>query len=276
MARRRLGQHFLRDRSVARRIVDASGISVGDVVVEIGPGDGALTHLIVEEAHLVGGSVVLVELDEKYAQRMGDRYREYPDVRVVNADARDVDLEELPEFGGSNRYRVVANLPYYAGTPIVRSFLERERRPASMTVMLQREVARDMCAKAGKMSLLSLAVQIYAEPRSLFSVPPSAFRPPPKVHSTVIELLPRAEPLVSRKDVEDLFKLARSAFLGRRKQLHNSLSNGLQMTTGEVKDMTERAGIDSERRPATLGIEEWLSLLREWRGVRDLVGASSD
>ena len=92
----------------------------------------------------------------------------------------------------------------------------------------------------------------------------------------MIELLPRAEPLVSRKDVEDLFKLARSAFLGRRKQLHNSLSNGLQMTTGEVKEMTERAGIDSERRPATLGIEEWLSLLREWRGVRDLVGASSD
>lgn len=276
MARRRLGQHFLRDRSVARRIVDASGISVGDVVVEIGPGDGALTHLIVEEAHLVGGSVVLVELDEKYAHRMVDRYRGYPDVRVVNADARDVDLEGLPELSGGRRYRVVANLPYYAGTPIVRSFLERERRPASMTVMLQREVARDMCAKAGKMSLLSLAVQIYAEPRSLFTVPPSAFRPPPKVHSTVIELVPRAEPLVSRKDVEDLFKLARSAFLGRRKQLHNSLSNGLQMTTGEIKEMTERAGIDSERRPATLGIEEWLSLLREWRGVRDLVGASSD
>lgn len=276
MARRRLGQHFLRDRSVARRIVDAAGISVGDVVVEIGPGDGALTDLIVEEAHLVGGSVVLVELDEKYAHRMMDRYGHDGDVRVVNADARDVDLEELPEFQGASDYRVVANLPYYAGTPIVRSFLERKRRPASMTVMLQREVARDMCAKPGKMSLLSLAVQIYAEPRSLFTVPPSAFRPPPKVHSTVIQLVPREEPLVDRNDVDGLFKLARSAFLGRRKQLHNSLSNGLQMTTGEIKEMTERAGIDSERRPATLGIEEWLSLLREWREARDLVGVGSD
>ena len=275
MARRRLGQHFLRDRSVARRIVDAAGISVGDVVVEIGPGDGALTDLLVEEAHLVGGSVVLVELDEKYAGIMADRYRRNPDVRVVNTDARDVEFGDMPEFEGGNAYRVVANLPYYAGTPIVRSFLERERRPASMTVMLQREVARDMCAKPGKMSLLSLAVQIYAEPRSLFTVPPSAFRPPPKVHSTVIELIPFDEPLVPDADVPDLFKLARSAFLGRRKQLHNSLANGLAMSTDEVKEMTSRAGVDSERRPATLGIDEWLALLREWRQVRDVVSAGS-
>ena len=181
-----------------------------------------------------------------------------------------LNLGDMPEFEGGNAYRVVANLPYYAGTPIVRSFLERERRPASMTVMLQREVARDMCAKPGKMSLLSLAVQIYAEPRSLFTVPPSAFRPPPKVHSTVIQLMPFDEPLVSDADVLDLFKLARSAFVGRRKQLHNSLSNGLAMPTDEIKEMTSRAGVDSERRPATLGIDEWLSLLAEWREIQHL------
>lgn len=270
MARRRLGQHFLRDRSVARRIVEAAGISVGDVVVEIGPGDGALTGLLVEEAHRVGGSVVLVELDEKYAQRMVDRYGSDRDVRVILGDARDLDFGELSELRGANGYRVVANLPYYAGTPIVRSFLEREDRPASLTVMLQREVARDMCAKPGKMSLLSLAVQIYAVPRSLFTVPPSAFRPPPKVHSTVIELVPRDQPLVGSDDVDAMFKLARAAFLGRRKQLHNSLSNGLQMSTSDVKEMTQRAEIDSERRPATLGIDEWVSLLREWRKMQDV------
>lgn len=270
MARRRLGQHFLRDRSVARRIVEAAGISVGDVVVEIGPGDGALTGLLVEEAHRVGGSVVLVELDEKYAQRMMDRYGSDRDVRVILGDARDLDFGELSELRGANGYRVVANLPYYAGTPIVRSFLEREDRPASLTVMLQREVGRDMCAKPGKMSLLSLAVQIYAVPRSLFTVPPNAFRPPPKVHSTVIELVPRDQPLVDSDDVDELFKLARAAFLGRRKQLHNSLSNGLQMSTSDVKEMTQRAEIDSERRPATLGIDEWISLLREWRKMQDV------
>ena len=185
MPRRRLGQHFLRDSSVAQRIVDAADISVGDVVIEIGPGNGALTHHIVDAASYAGSSVILVEIDPKYAVLMEDKFASNPDVRIVCADARDVNFEDLPELAGGNRYKVVANLPYYAGTPIVRSFLEREAQPASLTVMLQREVARDMCAKPGKMSLLSLAVQIYAEPKKLFDVSPGAFRPPPKVHSTV-------------------------------------------------------------------------------------------
>lgn len=267
MPRRKLGQHFLRDSRVAQRIVDAAEIVAGDVVVEIGPGNGALTRHLVDAVDQSGGSLVLVELDEKYAGRMADQYGDAPNVRVIWADARDVDFDGLPELENGNRYKVVANLPYYAGTPIVRSFLERERRPEKLVVMLQREVARDMCAKPGKMSLLSIAVQIYAEPRSLFTVPPSAFRPPPKVHSTVIELTPRLEPLVSEDDVDELFKLARSAFLGRRKQLHNSLANGMGKSTDEVKEITLLAGIDSERRPATLSIDEWLSLLAEWRVV---------
>ena len=190
-----------------------------------------------------------------------------PDVRVICADARDVDFDDLPEVRRGQRYKVIANLPYYAGTPIVRSFLERDRRPASMTVMLQREVARDMCASPGKMSLLSLAVQIFASPKSLFSVPPSAFKPPPKVHSTVIQLMPLENPLVQSDNIDDLFKVARSAFLGRRKQLHNSLANGLGMSTVDVKAMTSDAGIDSERRPATLSIDEWISLTRQWQKI---------
>lgn len=267
MPRRRLGQHFLRDSSVARRIVNAADISVGETVVEIGPGNGALTHHIVDAASFVGSSVVLVEIDPKYAVMMEDKFATNPDVRVVCADARDVDFENLPELSKGNRYKIVANLPYYAGTPIVRSFLEREHKPESMTVMLQREVARDMCATPGKMSLLSIAVQIYAEPKKLFDVPPAAFRPPPKVHSTVIKLVPRSEPLVALDEIDDLFKVARSAFLGRRKQLHNSLANGLGMTTDEVKDMTAAVGIDSERRPATLSIDEWIALTHRWRNA---------
>ncbi len=267
MPRRRLGQHFLRDSSVARRIVNAADISVGDTVVEIGPGNGALTHHIVDAASFAGSSVVLVEIDPKYAVLMEDKFASNPDVRVVCADARDVDFEDLPELSKGNPYKIVANLPYYAGTPIVRSFLEREHKPKSMIVMLQREVARDMCATPGKMSLLSLAVQIYAEPKKLFDVPPAAFRPPPKVHSTVIKLVPRSEPLTALDEIDDLFKVARSAFVGRRKQLHNSLANGLGMTTDEVKEMTAAVGIDSERRPATLGIDEWIVLTHHWRNA---------
>ena len=267
MPRRRLGQHFLRDGSVARRIVDAADISVGDTVVEIGPGNGALTHHIVDAASYAGGSVVLVEIDPKYTARMEEKFASNPDVRVVSADARDVDFDDLPELDGGNRYKVVANLPYYAGTPIIRSFLERKVQPTSLTVMLQREVAQHMCASPGKMNLLSLAVQIYAEPKKLFNVPPAAFRPPPKVHSTVIQLVPRPVPLVASGEIDDLFKVARSAFVGRRKQLHNSLANGLRMTTDEVKEMTGSIGIDSERRPATLSIDEWVALTRRWRNI---------
>ena len=196
---------------------------------------------------------------------MRSKYADNPDVRVIFGDARDIDFDTLPELEDDANYKVVANLPYYAGTPIVRSFLERERQPTSLTVMLQREVAQDMCASPGKMSLLSLAVQIYATPKALFKVPPSAFKPPPKVHSTVIQLKPLIEPLVASEDVEDIFKIARSAFLGRRKQLHNSLANGLQMSTDAVKEMTAAAGIDSERRPSTLSIPEWISLMRQWQ-----------
>ena len=250
---------------MARRIVEAADISHGDVIIEIGPGDGALTDHIVPETNRVGGSVVLIELDEKYADRMMERYGQTPNVRVICQDARDVALEDINEIRDGRPYKIIANLPYYAGTPIIRSFLERENRPSTLAVMLQREVARDMCAKPGKMSLLSLAVQIYAETRALFTVPPSAFKPPPKVHSTVIQLTPRAVPLVPNDQVDDLFKLARSAFLGRRKQLHNSLANGLGITTHEVKKLTASAGIDSERRPATLSIDEWKTLLNQWR-----------
>ena len=265
MPRRRLGQHFLRDDSVARRTVDAADISIGDVVVEIGPGDGALTRHIVEKADQTGSAVVLVEIDAKYASRMEVEFGHLPDVRVLCTDARDVDFDELPEVRRGQCYKVIANLPYYAGTPIVRSLLERERRPESTTVMLQREVARDICAEPGKMSLLSLAVQIYASPKLLFKVPPSAFKPPPKVHSTVIQLIPLPIPLVQRDTMDDLFKVARAAFLGRRKQLHNSLANGLNMATEDVKAMTSAAEIDSERRPATLSIDEWVSLTRQWQ-----------
>lgn len=275
MPRRRLGQHFLRDGSVAREIVDAAEISIGDVIVEIGPGTGALTGHIVEAADRTGSSVVLVELDVKYAARIEDKFGYMPNVRVVCADARDLDFETLPELSQGRRYKVVANLPYYAGTPIVRSFLEREHQPTSMTVMLQREVARDMCAKPGKMSLLSLAVQIYSSPKALFSVPPSAFRPPPKVHSTVIQLMPRVDPLVRSDRIDDLFVVARAAFLGRRKQLHNSLANGLLMPTADVKTMLAEAGIDSQRRPATLSIDEWISLAQQWRIVNGSLAAET-
>ncbi len=265
MPRTRLGQHFLRDRSIARRIVEAVDIREGDVIVEVGPGKGALTDHILERIDGIAAVLVLIEIDPELAHLLGKRYRGREDVEIICADARNLDLAYIPETRSRFGYKVVANLPYYAGTPIVRRFIEQEQAPSELVVMLQREVAREMCAKPGAMSLLSLAVQIYSQPRRLFDVGPEAFRPRPEVASRVVKLETLDNPQVETSDLDDLFRLAKWCFRGRRKQLHNSLANGMGIPAAAAREIITRANIDSTRRPATLSLDEWKALLLVWR-----------
>ena len=263
MPRARLGQHFLVDNSVARRIADAVGIRNGELIAEVGPGTGSLTRHLVSAAAEAGAKVLLVELDNRLASELEVRYARTENVTVLRGDARDLDL--TTNLGDdASRYKVVGNLPYYAGTPIVRRFLESDTPPDSMVVMLQREVALDMVAQPGQMSLLSLAVQIYANGRELFTVEPSAFQPRPKVRSTVVQIVPHTSPLVATETRGALFKVARACFRGKRKQLHNSMSNGLGLSVDEAKTLGRDAGIDTSRRPATLTIDEWVGLASAW------------
>lgn len=264
MARQKLGQHFLRDRSIAYRIVEAVNISSDHAVVEVGPGKGALTDFIVDRARSVDSPVVLIEIDRKFADVLRIRYAHYDNVTVVCGDARDMRLDEMPELYYGAGYKVVANLPYYAGTPIVRGLLEQCRKLSDMVVMLQREVAKEMCAQSGDMSLLSIAVQIYAEAKKLFDVEPDAFRPRPEVHSRVIRITPLSKPRVPEEHLDGLFRIAKFGFRGRRKQLHNSLANGLGVTVETVKEVARSVDIDTTRRPATLSIEEWHALSTAW------------
>ena len=265
MARQKLGQHFLRDQSVAYHIAESANISHDHAVVEIGPGKGALTDLIVDRARAVDSRVILIEIDRKLADILRIRYAHCDDVTVVCGDARDIRLDEMPELCNGSGYKVVANLPYYAGTPIVRGLLERCRKLSDMVVMLQREVAKEMCAQPGDMSLLSIAIQIYAEAKKIFDVGPEAFRPRPEVHSRVIRITPLSKPRVPQEDTDNLFRVAKFGFRGRRKQLHNSLANGLEMPVDAVKELAGSVGIDTTRRPATLSIEEWHALSITWR-----------
>ena len=260
MPRAKLGQHFLIDNVVAQRIADAVEISPGDLVVEIGPGSGSLTSYLMPIAEEVGAQVVLVELDVYWASSLASRYAERANVTVLRRDARDLDLTEMLADAGSSRYKIVGNLPYYAGTPIVRRFLECDIPPESLVVMLQREVALDMVAQPGQMSLLSLAVQTYATGRLLFDVEPTAFQPRPKVRSAVVRLVPFWSPIVPAEVRDAMFKVARVCFRGKRKQMHNSMANGLQLSVDYAKDLGQEAGIDTTRRPATLAMEEWVAL----------------
>ena len=268
-ARKSLGQHFLVDARVRSRIIRAAELSRGDVVVEVGPGRGFLTAALAERA----GKVVGIELDHNLAERLAQRFDGSPNVAIVAADAREVHFDEFLEQGTA--YKVVANLPYYAASPIVRRFLESSLKPAMMVVMLQREVAEEMAAKPGKMGLLSVATQLYGRPRIVCNVPPRAFRPAPKITSTVVRIDVYPRPAIRLDSVESFFHLVKAGFSARRKQIRNSLRLGLDLSPEDTTRLLNQAGIDPTRRPQTLGLEEWGTLYQAW-AREPLTGQGAD
>ena len=253
-----LAQHFLLDSQIADQILEAGDLKPTDLVVEIGPGQGALTSRLVQQA----GTVVAVEVDARLAEALPHRVGNAPNLRVVCGDARSCDYRSLAPEG--HPWKVIANLPYYAANPIVRRLLEEEPRPELLVVMVQLEVAESMAAAPGKMNLLSVAVQFYGNASVVCTVPSSAFRPVPKVHSAVVRIDVKPSPLLPSGDVLAFFKLAKAAFSAPRKQLHNALSRGLNVSPAEGLRILRGAAIDSTRRPGALSLREWVALYRSW------------
>ncbi len=272
--RKSLGQHFLHDSRVVGRIVDAAGLTPDDTVVEIGPGRGALTRRLVLKA----GRVVAVELDRQLCEELPARLGFPDNLQCVMADAREADLPALVSTAASLKvpvYKVVGNLPYFAANPIIRHTLESSPPPSLALFMVQREVAESMTATPGSMGLLSVATQFYAEARIVCSVPPSAFRPPPKVRSAVVRLDIRQKPAVDVSNSEGFFEVVRAGFSAPRKQLRNSLSHGLGIEPAAGSVLLDRAGIDEHRRPATLNLEEWGVVYLAWRELQEGEGSSA-
>ena len=257
--RKALGQHFLADSNILNRIVAASGLSGDDVALEVGPGRGALTRRLVERA----GTVVAVELDPHLAAELPRRLSNPPNLQVVTADARTVNLVDLV---GDAPYKVVSNLPYYAANPILRHFLESDTPPDTCVLMLQKEVAQSITARPGRMGLLSVAVQCYADARTVCSVPPRAFRPPPRVSSAVVRLDVKPHPAIPRQEAEGFFAVVRAGFSAPRKQLRNSISQGLGVTGEEAGRLLAASEIDGTRRPGTLTVEEWVRVHQARKG----------
>ena len=257
-AKKSLGQNFLVDGRVRAKIVDAADVSPADTVLEIGPGRGFLTKALAERA----GRLIAVELDDALIPRLAETFADCDNVEIVHADARTVDVDSL--VGTETEYKVVANLPYYAATPIVRRFLETPRKPAMLVVMVQREVAREMAARPGKMGILSVATQVYGSPRIVASVPPKAFRPSPNVTSAIVRIDVYPEPAVKFDNADKFFTLVRAAFSAPRKQIHNSLKNGLDVDPDAIMPLLRNAQISPTRRAQTLSIDEWKTLYREY------------
>lgn len=246
-----LGQNFLVNPVLLERIVQAAGVGADDTVIEVGPGAGTLTYPLSRAAR----RVVAVELDREMVGLLSETLSACPNVTVVHSDILKLDLDAVL---GDEPYKVVANLPYYITSAVIRRFLDRARPPATMVLMVQHEVAQRILARPGDLSLLAVSVQFYAEPSQVLRLPAGAFYPAPNVDSAVIRLDAHAErPAV---DLETFFRVAHAGFGQKRKTLRNSLAAGLDLTAAASEDLLARAGIDPQRRAQTLTIDEWVRL----------------
>jgi 16S rRNA (adenine1518-N6/adenine1519-N6)-dimethyltransferase len=257
-ARKGLGQHFLVDGGVLEAIIAAAELKPDDVVVEVGPGLGILTRELAKKA----GEVIAIELDDKLAALLKKSLASFNNVTIVNEDVLKIEPKELVR---EQNYKVVANLPYYITSPVLRHFLETAAKPRAMVVMIQKEVAEAIAAKPGDMSLLSVSVQFYGEPKIMTIVSPQSFYPAPEVSSAILKINIYPQPAVD-VDEKGFFDTVRAGFASPRKQLANSLAKGLGRDKAEVLPFLRKAGIDSSRRAETLSLGEWANLWRVLEG----------
>jgi 16S rRNA (adenine1518-N6/adenine1519-N6)-dimethyltransferase len=259
-AKKGLGQHFLVDDGVLRTIIQTAELSPSDLVVEVGPGLGILTEELAKRA----GKVIAIEVDSKLASALSQSLSYLSNVTIINADVLQVALKEL--VGADLGYKVVANLPYYIAAPVLRHFLESPVRPQRMVIMVQKEVAQSIAAAPGKMSILSIAVQLYGKATIVTYVPARSFYPAPKVDSAILSIDVYERPVANVEDVARFFQLVRAGFSAPRKQLRNSLALGLSLPAESAAALLDRAQISPRRRAETLTIEEWTRLYHATEG----------
>jgi 16S rRNA (adenine1518-N6/adenine1519-N6)-dimethyltransferase len=249
-----LGQNFLANEEIAKKIADSAGLSSKDNVFEIGPGKGILTKYLTEMAE----KVIALEIDRDLANML--RKENFKSTEIIEGDILKINLPRLIKENGFAEYKVVANLPYYITSKIIRLFLETKYPPSEMVLMVQKEVGERIVAKDGKESLLSISVKFYAEPELLFNVSRENFDPAPEVDSTVMRIARKKnQPKI---DPSDFFFLVRAGFSAKRKMLVNNLSSSLHIPKSELLEKIKKSGLNPEIRAEKLGVEDWMKLLR--------------
>jgi 16S rRNA (adenine1518-N6/adenine1519-N6)-dimethyltransferase len=253
-ARKSLGQHFLVDGSVLRKIAAAAELTPEDTVVEVGPGLGVLTQLLAEHS----GKVIAIELDNHLVEILKTHFHDSNKVLILNQDVLKFNPADIVDE--KTAYKLVANLPYYITSAVIRYFLEMSNKPKLMVLMVQKEVAQQITAKPGDMSLLSVSVQLYGTATIFSKVSARCFYPAPAVDSAILKIEVYPQPKVQTHDIAGFFNLVRAGFSANRKQLVNSLSNGLNIPKTEIIPVLEQAGIEPRRRAESLTIDEWGTL----------------
>jgi 16S rRNA (adenine1518-N6/adenine1519-N6)-dimethyltransferase len=249
------GQNFLIDRSVLQEIVAAADIDADDEILEVGAGTGVLTRELAKKAR----RVVAVELERDMLALLAKTTSHSPNVELI---ARNLLFLNPVTVFGQAPYKLVANLPYYITAPTFRHFLESANPPRVLVVMVQQEVAERIVAQPGDLSVLAISIQFYGQPRIVARVPASSFYPAPKVDSAILRVDIHTDAPLAADERESFFRLVQAGFSERRKQLHNSLTNGLHYKNERVRAWLAEAGIDASRRAETLSIAEWLHLWR--------------
>ena len=253
-----LGQNFITEKSVIDDIVEGAGLGPGDLVIEIGPGIGVLTNELCQLAD----KVVAVELDKRLIPVLGETLTEYDNVKVINADVLELDLNKLieDEFSGMEVV-ICANLPYYITSPVIMKLLEDKLPITAITVMVQKEAAQRICAPVGsrESGAVTVSVNYYAESSLQFHVSAGSFMPAPKVDSAVIRLDVRKEPPVIT-DEEKFFRVVKAAFSQRRKVISNSLSSGLKMSKDEINEVLAAANVPSNARAEKLSLDDFAAI----------------
>ena len=252
-ADKKLGQNFLQDSYTLESIANAADIQPFDIVLEIGPGLGSLTRYLAVAAR----QVIAIELDADLIPPLEAVTNPYHNIQIIHGDILKISLNEIVH---SPDYLVVANIPYYITSAIIRHLLENEPKPRRIVLTIQREVADRICAQPGDMSLLALSVQIYGKPHIAKRIPANAFFPAPKVDSAVLRVDVYPFPKIQPELLDTFFKLTKAGFGQKRKTLRNSLSSGLHISAAKTEGLLTNAGIDFKRRAETLSIEEWQKL----------------
>lgn len=258
-ASKRLGQNFLQDPYALEKITLAAEIRPTDTVLEIGPGLGSLTRYLAAAAQ----KVVAVELDDKLFIPLQAVIAPYQNIQLVQGDILGIEPREIIAQAD---YLVVANIPYYITSALIRHLLESSPKPRRIVLTIQKEVAERICAEPGDLSLLALSVQVYGQPRIAAHIPPGAFFPAPKVDSAVlvVDIYPVSR--IAENNLAVFFQLIKAGFSQKRKKLRNSISAGMRQTPAEVEKLLQAADIDPQRRAETLSLEEWEKLSYEYSG----------
>ena len=253
-----LGQNFLVEPDGLRKVIGAADIKADDQVLEIGAGLGSLTVLLAQSAR----SVVAVEIDRDIIPALQNAMEKFPNVEIVQGDILQLDPETLGLDAG---YLVVANIPYYISSAILRHLLTAKKKPARMILTVQKEVAERVCTAEGKHSLLSLSVQVFGNPSLAGIIPANSFLPAPEVDSAVLVIDLYPQPTIPEDDLDRFFRLAKAGFSQKRKTLRNSLSGGMRISTQEAENLLRQAGLDPMLRAEALSLEAWGDLVKAFK-----------